>query len=129
MQSHVQPIYRLLKWLMSFLGMAILGIWLAGIKLHVADIKETVKWIILRAVTVSLFVSAWIFIGGILHLELVTGNKEALFMLSILPPAANIIVLETHYRKTGESAGMIACGTLLSIGLIIVYAAITTWLF
>lgn len=129
MQSHVQPVYRLLKWLMSFLGMAILGIWLAGIKLHVADIKETVKWIILRAVTVSLFVSAWIFIGGILHLELVTGNKEALFMLSILPPAANIIVLETHYRKTGESAGMIACGTLLSIGLIIVYAAITTWLF
>lgn len=108
--------------------MTILGIWLAEIKLRVVDMKEMAQWLILRAITISLFVNVWIFIAGLLHLELVTDNKEALFMLSILPPAANIIVLETHYRKTGESAGMIAYGTLFSIVLIIVYVAITTYL-
>ena len=73
--------------------------------------------------------TCFIYIAGLLKLELVAANKPALYMLCLLPPAANIIVLETHYCRTGRSAGLIACGTLLSLSMIAVYAGIITYFF
>ncbi|MCK5820040.1 MAG: hypothetical protein KAH18_12560 [Psychromonas sp.] len=45
-------------------------------------------------------------------------------MLCLLPAAANIIILETHYKGTGDSATRISVETILSIGVIAIYAGI-----
>lgn len=55
--------------------------------------------------------TCFIYIAGLLKLELVAANKPALYMIYILPPAANIIVLETYDCHTGKSAGLTACGS------------------
>lgn len=121
---YLPPVYRMLKLCMSILGMGVLGMWLTGIKLHLSDFKEAFRWALLRAITVGALMTCFIYIAGLLKLELVTANKPALYMICILPPAANIIVLETYYCHTGKSAGLTACGTLLSLALIIIYIGI-----
>jgi len=126
---YVPPLYRILKLVMSILGMGVLGMWLAKIKLEIKDLKLTLKLAVLRALTVACLMTLFIFIAGLLHLELVTSNKQALYMICILPPAANIIVLETHYCHTGKSAGLTAWGTLLSLVLIPIYIVVTRLLF
>ena len=128
-QQNLQPVYRMLKLIMSILGMGVLGMWLANIQLHKSDFKEAVCWAFLRAVTIGCFMTLFMYLASLLHLDLVTNNKPALYMLCLLPPAANIIVLETHYCRTGRSAGLIACGTLLSLSMIAVYAGIITYFF
>jgi hypothetical protein len=45
-------------------------------------------------------------------------------MFFLLPPAANIVALETHYQGTGHSAKYIASGTLASAILIALYGAV-----
>ncbi len=37
-----------------------------------------------------------------------------MFLMFCLPPAANIVALETHYQGTGRSAAYIASGTIMS---------------
>lgn len=118
---YLPPLYRILKLIMSILGMGVLGMWLAKIKLEMKDLKLTIKLAILRVLTVACLMTLFIYIAGLLHLELVTANKPALYLICILPPAANIIVLETHYCHTGKSAGLTAWGTLLSLVLIPIY--------
>ena len=98
---YLPPLYRILKLVMSILGMGVLGMWLAKIKLEIKDLKLTLKLAIMRALTVCCLMTLFIFIAGLLHLGLITANKQALYMICILPPAANIIVLETHYCHTG----------------------------
>ena len=95
----------------------------------VAALIIGIKLAVLRALTVACLMTLFIFIAGLLHLELVTANKQALYMICILPPAANIIVLETHYCHTGKSAGLTAWGTLLSLVLIPIYIVVTKLLF
>ena len=126
---YLPPLYRILKLVMSILGMGVLGMWLAKIKLEIKDLKLTLKLAIMRALTVCCLMTLFIFIAGLLHLELITANKQALYMICILPPAANIIVLETHYCHTGKSAGLTAWGTLLSLVLIPIYIVVTRLLF
>ena len=98
---YLPPLYRILKLVMSILGMGVLGMWLAKIKLEMKDLRLTLKLAVLRA----------------------------RYMICILPPAANIIVLETHYCHTGKSAGLTAWGTLLSLVLIPIYIVVTKLLF
>lgn len=126
---YLPPIYQIVKLIMSILGMGVLGMWLAKITLNIQDLKLAIKIAVLRAVTVGCLMTLFIVIAGQLHLELVTSNKPALYMLCILPPAANIIVLETHYCHTGKSAGLTAWGTLLSLALIPLYIVATKLLF
>ena len=45
-----------------------------------------------------------------------------MFLLFCLPPAANIVALETHYQGTGISAKYIASGTIVSCIVIAIYA-------
>lgn len=75
-----------------------------------------------------MLVSALIALCKPLGISLVMENMPTLYLLCLLPPAANIIVLETHYLKSGRSASLIACGTCLSIVAIGVYAAVVLWL-
>ena len=112
---YAKPVYEVLKLLMGFLGMAILGIWLSKTPLKLHDFKTALLPFITRVVTASICISLFILICQYFDVSLVTENKPALYLISLLPPAANIIVLETHYMKSGRSASMIACGTCLSI--------------
>ena len=45
-----------------------------------------------------------------------------MFLLFCLPPAANIVALETHYQGTGISAKYIASGTIVSCVVVSLYA-------
>lgn len=126
---YLPPVYRIVKLIMSILGMGVLGMWLAKITPEMKDLKLTLKLTILRAITVACLMTLFIYIAGPLHLELVTSNQPALYMICILPPAANIIVLETHYCHTGKSAGLTAWGTFLSLILIVIYIVVTKLLF
>ncbi|WP_234480085.1 hypothetical protein [Erwinia sp. S38] len=56
-------------------------------------------------------------------IQILTDNAAKLYLFCLLPPAANIIVLETHYLGTGRSAKAISCGTCISIVAIAIYAA------
>ena len=47
-----------------------------------------------------------------------------MMMYFLLPPAANIVALETHYQGTGYSAKYIASGTIASSILIGVYGVV-----
>lgn len=127
-EHYAKPIYDLLKFLMGFLGMAILGIWLSATPLKTADFKKALLPFAARLLTVSVLTSLFILVCQHYDITLVTENKPALYLIGLLPPAANIIVLETHYMKSGHSASMIACGTCLSIIAIGVYVGTVLWL-
>ena len=128
-KQYLPPAYRTLKLIMSILGMGVLGMWLAKIKLELTDLKETLRLALYRALAFGVLISLFIFISGRLGVNLVTENKPALYMICILPPAANIIALETHYCHTGTSAGLTAWGTLFSLLLIAVYLSAVKFFF
>jgi predicted permease len=125
----LKPVYDVMKFLMGFMGMVVLGIWLSLTKLKIADFKQALLPFFLRCVTIFLLVSIFIMICQYYDIRLVLENKPTLYLLCLLPPAANIIVLETHYMKSGRSASMIACGTCLSIFAIAIYVAAVMWWF
>lgn len=127
-EHYAKPIYEVLKFLMGFLGMAILGIWLSATPLKTSDFKKALLPFAIRFLIVSGLTSLFILICQHYDITLVTENKPALYLIGLLPPAANIIVLETHYMKSGRSASMIACGTCLSIIAIGVYVGVVLWL-
>jgi hypothetical protein len=47
-----------------------------------------------------------------------------MFLLFCLPPAANIVALETHYQGTGTSAKDIASGTIVSCVVVMLYGVV-----
>jgi predicted permease len=120
-EEFCMPAYEILKWMMGFLGMTILGIWLAKSSLKVQDFKTAIIQFAARSFTMFLLLNLFIVICGYYGITLVTENKATLYLICLLPPAANIIVLETHYLKSGRSASMIACGTCISIVAIFIY--------
>lgn len=127
-EHHTKQIYDLLKFLMSFLGMGILGIWLSETSLKMSDFKKALIPFVARALTVSILSSLLIFFGELNSIDIITANKATLHLIGFLPPAANIIVLETHYMRSGRSASMIACGTCISLVAIGAYIGFVTWL-
>lgn len=52
------------------------------------------------------------------RLEQLLAHPQVLFILGVLPPAANIVILETHYRHEGTAAPIIASGAVVSLGMI-----------
>ncbi|POZ63321.1 permease [Chromobacterium alticapitis] len=124
LEAHAAAPYQALKFLMSFLGMSILGIWLSATRLRAADFGQSLRVAALRAAAIAALVSLFIMLCRQLDIRLVLENQAALYLLCLLPPAANIIVLETHYMKSGRSASLIACGTCISIVAIGVYVAV-----
>lgn len=120
-EEHFTGIYVISKFLMSFLGMTVLGIWLAKAPLKRQDFRIALNQFAYRFFTMFLLCTAFIFICQYYGISLVTENKAALYLICLLPPAANIIVLETHYMQSGRSASFIACGTCISFFALFVY--------
>src|SRR5690606_13387977 len=50
-----------------------------------------------------------------------TLTYAVMLMFFLLPPAANIVALETHYQGTGHSAKYIASGTLAGAFVIAIF--------
>ena len=121
---HGAGFYRVLTWIFSFIGLIVLGMWLGVAKLHRADLTRAAGWAFLRAVLVSVYsvgvltAARWMHTRTGMHLEQLMAHPQVLFVLGVLPPAANIVILETHYRHEGTAAPVIAAGAAVSVGMI-----------
>lgn len=116
--------YRVLTWVFSFIGMIVLGMWLGAAKLHRTDLTRAAGWALLRAGLVSVYsvgiltAAYWMHTHTGVHLNQLLAHPQVLFVLGVLPPAANIVILETHYRHEGTAAPIIASGAVVSVGMI-----------
>ncbi len=121
---HGAGFYRVLTWVFSFIGLIVLGMWLGAAKLHRADLTRAAGWALLRAVLVSVYsvgvlaLARWAHDTAGIHFDQLLTHPQVLFILGVLPPAANIVILETHYRHEGTAAPVIAAGAVVSVGLI-----------
>lgn len=127
-EAYGQPLYEAMRFLMSFLGMAILGIWLATTPLQAADLRRAVAPFLARVLLSGTLVTLLIRLCEALPLPLVSDNQAAMYLICLLPPAPNIVALETQYLKTGRSAPMVAAGTCLSIVAVALYGAAVLFL-
>lgn len=124
LSQHGAGFYRVLTWVFSFIGMIVLGMWLGAAKLHRADLTRAAGWALLRAVLVSVYsvgvlaFARWEHDTAGVHFDQLLAHPQVLFILAVLPPAANIVILETHYRHEGTAAPVIAAGAVVSVGMI-----------
>ncbi|MFH7766635.1 permease [Acinetobacter sp. BSP-28] len=117
----VQWAYLLNKVLVTFAGMCVLGMWLSKVRIGWGDLKRSLLLISSRMLLAILLCVAAYLLLPIPHQML---TYAVMLMFFLLPPAANIVALETHYQGTGYSAKYIASGTVASAILIGVYGAI-----
>lgn len=110
-----EPIYSVMKFLMSFFGMAILGVWLSQSTFNINGFKKSLVEFLSRSLIMSGIVYLLVILCSYFDFKIVSQNSLVLYLICLLPPAANIIVLETHYMKSGRSATMIAWGTCISL--------------
>ena len=124
LNTHAAGIYRLITWVFSFVGLMVLGMWLSTARLHRTDLTQALQWAVLRVVLVSVYsvgvltAAHWMHTHTGVHLEQLLAHPQVLFILGVLPPAANIVILETHYRHEGTAAPIIASGAVVSLGMI-----------
>lgn len=124
LNTHAAGIYRLITWVFSFVGLMVLGMWLSTARLHRNDLKQAVRWALLRVVLVSVYsvgvlaLARWAHDAAGVHFDQLLAHPQVLFILAVLPPAANIVILETHYRHEGTAAPVIAAGAVVSMGMI-----------
>ena len=114
----VEWIYTLAKWCMSFAGMCVLGMWLRKTKVYLEDVLISAKLAVLKMLCGLVLCTLAYFFLPISHIESYIG---VMFLLFCLPPAANIVALETHYQGTGISAKYIASGTIVSCVICVMY--------
>jgi malate permease and related proteins len=119
-QQHevVEILYGLNKFLVTFTGMCVLGMWLSKVKIHLGDLLLSIQLILTRMLVAIFICVAAYLILPIPHLAL---TYAVIFMFFCLPPAANIVALETYYQGTGYSAKYIASGTIASALIIALY--------
>lgn len=124
LNAHAAGIYRLITWVFSFVGLMVLGMWLSTARLHRTDLTRAAGWATLRVVLVSVYsvgiltAAHWMHTHTGVHLDQLLAHPQVLFILGVLPPAANIVILETHYRHEGTAAPIIASGAVVSLGMI-----------
>ena len=124
LNTHAAGIYRLITWVFSFVGLMVLGMWLSTARLHRTDLIQALRWALLRVVLVSVYsvgiltAAYWMHTHTGVHLNQLLAHPQVLFVLGVLPPAANIVILETHYRHEGTAAPIIASGAVVSLGMI-----------
>ncbi|WP_338561688.1 AEC family transporter [Acinetobacter sp. KS-LM10] len=116
-QNHVviQSVYLTSKWLMTFTGMCILGMWLSQVRIQFQDLLESTRFAIQKLILGLLF-CAFAYYCLPIPQDFITFSVMLMFFC--LPPAANIVALETHYQGTGRSARYIASDTVVSCILI-----------
>ena len=117
----VQGVYQLNKVLVTFSGMCVLGMWLSKVRIGWSDLKRSLLLISSRMLLAVLLCTAAYLLLPIPHLML---TYAVMLMFFCLPPAANIVALETHYQGTGYSAKYIASGTVASAILIGIYGVV-----
>ena len=117
----MDALYQSNKFLVTFAGMCVLGMWLSKVKIQLSDLLLSVRLILTRMLLAAVICIAAYFLLPIPHLAL---TYAVIFMFFCLPPAANIVALETHYQGTGHSAKYIASGTIASALIISVYGLI-----
>lgn len=98
--------------------MCVLGMWLSKVKIQLSDLCLSLHLILIRMLLAVVICVVAYFLLPIPHLAL---TYAVIFMFFCLPPAANIVALETHYQGTGHSAKYIASGTIASALIISVY--------
>lgn len=124
LNAHAAGIYKFITWVFSFVGLVVLGMWLSTARLHRTDLKQAARWAVLRVVLVSVYsvgiltAAHWMNTHTGVHLDQLLAHPQVLFILGVLPPAANIVILETHYRHEGTAAPIIASGAVVSLGMI-----------
>ena len=124
LNTHAAGIYRLITWVFSFVGLMVLGMWLSTARLHRTDLIQALRWALLRVVLVSVYsvgvlaLARWAHDTAGVHFDQLLAHPQVLFILAVLPPAANIVILETHYRHEGTAAPVIAAGAVVSVGMI-----------
>ena len=124
LNTHAAGIYRLITWVFSFVGLMVLGMWLSTARLHRTDLIQALRWALLRVVLVSVYsvgiltAAHWMHTHTGVHLDQLLAHPQVLFILGVLPPAATIVILETHYRHEGTAAPIIASGAVVSLGMI-----------
>ena len=117
----IEILYQANKVLVTFSGMCVLGMWLSNVRISRFDLMRSLQLIFCRGLfAVLLCVAAYYY----LPIPQQTLTYAVLLMFFLLPPAANIVALETHYQGTGHSAKYIASGTLASAILIALYGAV-----
>ena len=114
----IQFLYQLNKVLVTFSGMCVLGMWLSKVRIHWIDLKQSLVLIFSRMLIAVLLCTVAYFWLPIPHVVL---TYAIMLMFFLLPPAANIVALETYYQGTGYSAKYIASGTIASAILIGAY--------
>ncbi|WP_347456003.1 permease [Acinetobacter sp. ANC 7454] len=122
-ESHpmIQWGYAANKFLVTFAGMCILGMWLSKVRIQLSDLKRSLVLISGRfVIALGLAAGAYLLLP-IPHQAL---TYAVMMMYFLLPPAANIVALETHYQGTGYSAKYIASGTIASAILIGLYGTV-----
>lgn len=121
-KASFEDTYNIAKFLMSFLGMVILGLWLSEASVTINDLRDELMPFLSRILVMTALARMILLFSSAIHLDVLTENSATLYLICLLPPAANIVVLETKYRGTGDSTKMIICGTFLSIIALIFYA-------
>ncbi|ENX61017.1 MULTISPECIES: hypothetical protein [Acinetobacter] len=114
----VEGLYDIAKFGMSFAGMCILGMWLRHTRVHMADLWLSTRTLMFKLLSGVMICTLTYYFIAIPQIELLL---PVLFFLFCLPPAANIVALETHYQGTGVSARYIAAGTIVSCVVIVLY--------
>jgi len=114
----VEGVYDIAKFGMSFAGMSILGMWLRHTRVHFADLLLSTRTLMFKLLCGVVICTLTYYFIAIPQIELLL---PVLFFLFCLPPAANIVALETHYQGTGVSARYITAGTMVSCVVIVIY--------
>ncbi|OAL80083.1 permease [Acinetobacter sp. SFB] len=114
-------IYSLAKTGMSFTGMCVLGMWLQQTKVYKKDLLQSSGVAVLK-------LGCGVVLCGLTYWVIPIPNIGqyigVMFLLFCLPPAANIVALETYYQGTGTSARYIASGTIVSCGVVMLYGVV-----
>lgn len=114
----LEGLYDIAKFGMSFAGMCILGMWLRHTRVHRADLWLSTRTLMFKLLCGVVICTLTYYFIAIPQIE---SLLPVLFFLFCLPPAANIVALETHYQGTGISARYIAAGTIVSCLVIVIY--------
>jgi hypothetical protein len=117
-QHGIDWIYAAAKLGMSFSGMCILGMWLRYTKVQASDLWQSSQMAVLKLLCGLVLCGLTYRFIPIPQIEQSIG---VMFLLFCLPPAANIVALETHYQGTGTSAKSIASGTMVSCVVVSLY--------
>ena len=112
-------VYQGAKVGMSFTGMCVLGMWMRHTQVQWIDIKRSSQIFAMKLLCGLIICGLTYWLVPIPQIEKYIG---VMFLLFCLPPAANIVALETHYHGTGISAKYIASGTIVSCVVVSLYA-------